>query len=25
MYRHYFPLMALTAYKRAMERASIGA
>ena len=22
MYRHYFPLMALTAYRRAMERAA---
>jgi len=25
MYRHYFPLLALTSYKRAMERAAIGA
>ena len=25
MYRQYFPLMALTAYKRAMERATLGA
>jgi squalene-hopene/tetraprenyl-beta-curcumene cyclase len=24
MYRQYFPLMALTTYKRAMERAAIG-
>jgi squalene-hopene/tetraprenyl-beta-curcumene cyclase len=25
MYRQYFPLLALTTYQRAMERASIGA
>jgi squalene-hopene/tetraprenyl-beta-curcumene cyclase len=25
MYRQYFPLLALTGYKRAMERAAIGA
>jgi hypothetical protein len=24
MYRQYFPLMALTTYKRAMERAALG-